>query len=177
MPYDTLLHTHTFWWHPQLRGHAAAAARLKPPLPALLFSEVNAFAAFLQMIKWLLRSPIQNKLKGIQVQKHPVISVCSQWNNYPEGFALLNIQKVIDNLPVHTTSSSSVEGPFPTPYQCTCAACHEQTQPVTSTKGIFPLRSMIIPTAKSFWRTKIMCNANLTSNQVCDQTCFLVKTL
>lgn len=97
-----------------------------PPLPALLFSEVNAFAAFLQMIKWLLRSPIQNKLKGIQVQKHPVISVCSQWNNYPEGFVLLNIQKVIDNLPVRTTSSSSVEGPFPTPYQRTCAACHEQ---------------------------------------------------
>lgn len=52
-----------------------------------------------QMIKWLLWSLIQNKLKRrMQVQKHPVISSGSQWNNWAEGFVSLNVQKVISEL-------------------------------------------------------------------------------
>lgn len=66
----------------------------------------------------LLQSLIQNKFRGTQgTQNHPVISVCSQRNNRAEGFVSLNTQKVIENPPVHTTSSSSREGQDPTPQQ------------------------------------------------------------
>lgn len=64
----------------------------------------------------LLQSLIQNKSKGTQgTQNHPVISISSQRNNWTEGFVSLNTQKVIENPPVHTKSSSSREGPDPTP--------------------------------------------------------------
>lgn len=87
----------------------------------------------------LLQSLIQNKLKGTQgTQNHPVISICAQWNNWTEGFVSLNIQKVIDNLPVHTKSSSSREGPDPTPQQ-------SPVLPAVSRHGQAPLPKASFP--------------------------------
>lgn len=88
-----------------------------------------------------------------------------QWNG---RICPVKHTKVIDDLLAHTTAPRSASQ-----HLCSLPRAYTAT---TSDKDSFPSRNTFKSTEKGFWRAKTTCNANLTSNQVHDQTCFLVKT-
>lgn len=120
-----LCDTDTMGWH---RGSQGTLLGQHTPNPHSHFRPLSGVNALPALCRWLngICSP-WSKTKGIEVRKHPEISVCLQWNNEMEGLVLLSTQRL--------SMTYQLTPRLPALHHSTCAACHGQTQPSPPTKA------------------------------------------